>query len=44
MNWLITIENVMQFSTVISQFAYCLCLTTLHFCTCHGLKNNVLWL
>jgi len=27
-----------QFSTAISQFAYCLRLTALRFCTCYGLK------
>jgi len=28
----------MQVSTVIGQFAYCLRLTVLRFCICHGLK------
>jgi len=38
-NWPITAENVVQFSTVIDQFAYCLHLTALHFCLCHGLNT-----
>jgi len=33
----------MQFSTVIDQFAYCLRLTALYFCMCHGLNTwNIL--
>jgi len=37
MNWPITGKNVTQVSTVIGQFAYCLRLTALRFCMCHGL-------
>jgi len=30
----------MQFSTVIGQFTYCLRLTALRFCMCHGLYKG----
>jgi len=39
MNWSITRKNVMQVSTVIDQFAYCLRLITLRFCMCYGFKG-----